>query len=329
LALKSQAAEQMAAAALENQQEFRLVLLRNTRIHWWNLAYLDQALIIISRNQGLLRNFVRIAETKYKTGKGLQQDVLLAQLELSKLLQRELKLQGVRQREVAKLNALLGRSADHAILLPLAKAAVLTDIASDLPTLKKWARGHRPMLRAMDHRVDAADSMLALAEKDYYPDFNLGASYGVRSGVNPANGRSRADFTSIMLSMSLPIYTDSKQDRAVDQRTAEKEAARFRWQDAAYRVDANIDAASSDIHIARDQVMLYEKGILPQARQTTASMLAGYQVNKVDFLNLVRAQLSEFNLDIQYWQQVSAYYQAVARLAAATGQEHVTVQLIP
>ncbi|MDX8414117.1 MAG: TolC family protein [Mariprofundales bacterium] len=323
LNLKSQAAEQMAAAALENRQEFRLVLLRNTRIHWWNLAYLDQALIIIGRNQSLLRNFVRIAETKYKTGKGLQQDVLLAQLELSKLLQRELKLQGVRQREVAKLNALLGRSADHAILLPRAQVATLTDIAGDLPTLKKWARTHRPMLRAMDHRLNAADSMLALAEKEYYPDFNIGAAYGLRSGVNPANGRSRADFTSIMVSMSLPIYTDTKQDRAVDQRTAEKEVARFRWQDAAYRVDANIDAASSDIHIARDQVTLYERGILPQARQTTASMLAGYQVNKVDFLNLVRAQLSEFNLDIQYWQQVSAYHQAVARLAAATGKDHL------
>jgi len=329
LALRSQAAEQMAAAALENQQEFRLVLLRNTRIHWWNLAYLDQALIIIGRNQSLLRNLVRIAEIKYKTGKGLQQDVLLAQLELSKLLQRELKLQGVRQQEVAKLNALLGRSADHVILLPPAKVTTLTDIAKDVLMLKQWARSHRPMLRSMDHRVDAADSMLALAEKDYYPDFNVGAYYGVRSGVNPANRRSRPDFTSIMLSMSLPIYTDTKQDRAVDQRTAEKEMARFRWQDAAYRVDANIDAAASDIHIARDQVTLYEKGILPQARQTTASMLAGYQVNKVDFLNLVQAQLSEFNLDIQYWKQVSAYHQAVARLTAATGKENLTIQPIP
>jgi outer membrane protein TolC len=61
----------MATAALHNSEEFRLVLLRNTRIHWWNLAYLDKALEIIRHNQDLLRNLVRVADTKYKTGKGL------------------------------------------------------------------------------------------------------------------------------------------------------------------------------------------------------------------------------------------------------------------
>ncbi|MFQ5345374.1 MAG: TolC family protein [Mariprofundus sp.] len=321
LALKSEAAEHMAAAALQNQQEFRLVLLRNTRIHWWNLAYLDKALEIIHRNQDLLRNLVKIAETKYKTGKGLQQDVLLAQLELSKLLERELKLQAAREREAATLNSLLGRPAATDITLPRQTANGVTSTQIDTAALKQWAREHRPMLLAMDARVQAAGSMVALAEKDYYPDFNLGAGYGFRHGINPASGKSRPDFTSVMLTMSLPLYSGTKQDRAVDQRSAEKAQARFSRQDAGNRVDADIDAAASDLSIARNQVVLFEKGILPQARQTTASMLAGYQVNKVDFLNLVGAQLSEFNTDIQYWQQVSALHQAEARLAAAAGKE--------
>jgi outer membrane protein TolC len=313
LALKAEAAERMAAAALQNSQEFRLVLLRNTRIHWWNLAYLDKALSIIRRNQNLLRNLVKIAETKYKTGKGLQQDVLLAQLELSKLLERELKLQAAWQRESAKLNAMLGRPADTVITIPRQQVAAVGTAKVDIAELKQWAREHRPMLLAMDARVQAADTMVALAQKDYYPDFNVGASYGFRQGINPANRKSRPDFASIMLTMTVPLYSGSKQDKAVDQRMAEKAHAQFSRQDAANRVDADIDAAASDLSIAHHQVVLFEKGILPQARQTTASMLAGYQVNKVDFLNLVRAQLSEFNTDIQYWQQVSALHQAEAR----------------
>ncbi len=321
LELKAQAAQRMAEAALENRREFRLTLLRNTRVRWWNLAYLDQALSIVRHNQQLLRNLVRIAETRYKTGKGLQQDVLLAQLELSRLLEQELKLQESWRREQAALNALLGRAAATPIRLPDRIPRGVSEAPIHVGKLKKWARTHRPMLLAMERRVEAADALLALAGKAYYPDFNLGASYGVRSGVNPVSKQSRADFASVMLTMSLPIYTDRKQDKAVVQRTAEKERARFSWQDAVYRVDAEIDTAASDLHIARDRVTLFDQGILPQARQTTASMLAGYQVNKVDFLNLVRAQLSEFNLDIQYWQQVAAYYQAAARLAAAAGKE--------
>ncbi len=332
LGLKSEAAEHMAAAALQNRQEFRLALLRNTRIHWWNLAYLDKALDIIRRNQNLLRNLVKIAETKYKTGKGLQQDVLLAQLELSKLLERELKLQAARSRESATLNALLGRTAGSVIVLPEQNAHDLKKLARQgnhhlevthevVASLKQWAREHRPMLLAMDARVQAAGSMVALAEKDYYPDFNIGAGYGFRQGINPASRRTRPDFASIMLTMSVPLYSGTKQDKAVDQRMAEKATAQFSREDAANRVDADIDAAASDLRIAHNQVVLFEKGILPQARQTTASMLAGYQVNKVDFLNLVRAQLSEFNTDIQYWRQVSALHQAEARLTAAAGKE--------
>jgi len=321
LGLKSEAAEHMAAAALQNRQEFRLVLLRNTRIHWWNLAYLDKALDIIRRNQNLLRNLVKIAETKYKTGKGLQQDVLLAQLELSKLLERELKLQAAREREAATLNALLGRSASTGIVMPEQTVAAMEHAAVDAAGLKQWARTHRPMLLAMDSRVQAAGSMVALAEKDYYPDFNIGAAYGFRQGINPASRKTRPDFTTIMVTRTLPLYTGSKQDKAVDQRLAEKARAQFSREDAFNRVDADIDAAASDLSIAYNQVALFEKGILPQARQTTASMLAGYQVNKVDFLNLVRAQLSEFNTDIQYWQQISQLHQAEARLAAAAGKE--------
>jgi len=323
LGLKSDAAQHMAAAALQNQQEFRLVLLRNTRIHWWNLTYLDKALSIIQRNQDLLRNLVKIAETKYKTGKGLQQDVLLAQLELSKLLARELKLEGSRKREVAKLNALLGRAANTPIKPAVEKLETLKKFQFDEKVLKAWARGHRPLLLAVDSKLEAADSMLALAKKDYYPDFNIAAAYGVRRGVNPANQQSRPDFASLMFSMSIPLYSGSKQDKAVDQRMAEKARVQFSRQDLLNQIDAAIDSSASDVRIAYAQVALFEQGILPQARQTTASMLAGYQVNKVDFLNLVRAQLNEFNTDIQYWQQFSILQQAKASLAAAAGKEYI------
>jgi len=323
LGLKEKAARRMAEAATHNQQEYRLLLLRNTRIHWWNLAYLDKALSIIRHNQQLLRKLVRIAVTRYKTGKGLQQDVLLAQLELSKLLERELDMKASRQREAEALSAVLGGVPLSALQLPDIEAPAtageaLQQAVPDTALLKARARQHRPMLLAMLDGVQAADSRLELARKDYYPDFKLGAAYGFRRGSN-ASGQARPDLASVMFSVELPLYAGSKQHRAVDQRTAEKVSAEFSRLDAVNRVDSEIESSASDLSIARDRLQLFEQGILPQARQTTASMLAGYQVNKVDFLNLVRAQLNEFNTDIQYWQQVSAFHQAEARLAAASG----------
>ena len=55
-------------------------------------------------------------------------------------------------------------------------------------------------------------------------------------------------------------------------------------------------------------------------------MLAGYQVSEVDFLNLVRSQITLFNYETQYWRSLSAANQALARLHAAVGEEITSEQ---
>ncbi|MGZ5053150.1 MAG: TolC family protein, partial [Methylobacter sp.] len=72
-----------------------------------------------------------------------------------------------------------------------------------------------------------------------------------------------------------------------------------------------------------DQAVLFETGIVPQARQTVASMLAGYQVNKVDFLNLVRSQITLFEYETQYWKAFTEANQALAQLSSAVGKEEI------
>ena len=68
------------------------------------------------------------------------------------------------------------------------------------------------------------------------------------------------------------------------------------------------------------QFLLFGSGILPQARQTVASMLAGYQVSEVDFLNLVRSQITLFDYELRYWKALSDSRLALAQLEAAVGE---------
>ncbi len=92
-------------------------------------------------------------------------------------------------------------------------------------------------------------------------------------------------------------------------------------QDEWNKVQAEISAALADYHRASEQVQLFRTGIIPQARQSVASMLSGYQVSKVDFLNLVNAQITLYNFETQYWNALSEANQALARLDAAVGEE--------
>ena len=83
LGLKEGAAEFDAMAARYQADEVQLQLVKQVKTYWWQLYYLDRALETADINKSLLKQFITVAKTKYETGAGLQQDVLLSQLAVS------------------------------------------------------------------------------------------------------------------------------------------------------------------------------------------------------------------------------------------------------
>jgi cobalt-zinc-cadmium efflux system outer membrane protein len=323
LNLKEEAAAYDARAAGHSVEEMRLQLIKNVKAKWWQLYYLDRALETVDINRTLLRQFITVAKTKYETGKGLQQDVLLAQLELSKLMDQKIQLRAMRRNQAIQFNILMNRPANELFLLPEEVTKTMPVLAIENVLYQK-AEVIRPRLKQMETKVDAAQSRLDLAKRDYYPDFKLGLSYGDRSGENPLpRGGSRSDFFSLMVGVKIPLYMGRKQSKAVSQKNSELQKNRYALIDEKGMVMAEISSAVTDYDRARQQFSLYGSGIVPQAQQTVASMLAGYQVSEVDFLNLVRSQMTLFNYELQYWKALSDARQALARLEAAVGEESV------
>ncbi len=315
LALRAEIAQQVATAATADVEEKRLQLVRDVKSVWWNLYYLDRALEVIARNQILLGQFVNVAETRYIVGRGLQQDILLAQLELSKLSDSTLSALNWRENEVIRLNVLMDQPITNPIVLP----AVVDESLSRLnqpEVLLKLADVTRATLVGQTELVGAAHSRVELAKKEVLPNFNVGAMYGLRGG-------NRADFGSIKFSANLPLYTGSKLASAVDQRNAEWMQQKYHLQDQRQRVASDVFRAVTDYGRAVERTQLFQQEIIPQARQTVDAMLAGYQVGKVDFLNLVRSQTTLYNYETQYWKALSMANQALARLTAAVGEENL------
>lgn len=319
--LQREAAEHEATAATAAVVERRLSLTGQVREVWWQVFFLDRALEIISQNQALMRDFVDIAQTKYKVGSGLQQDVLLAQLELSRLLGRELRFRGQRESARAELNALLNWPTNRPVTLPGAPPNEMLPKLPDEAGLLERVPVTRPLLAAHRETVEAARDRVDLAKKDYYPNFRLGAAYGFRQAEDRLTGEQLPDFLSLTLSINVPIYSGSRQSKAVEQRTAELSQGRYMLNDALRAVEAAISRNRAQYASASKQVMLFRSAIVPQAQQTVESMLAGYRVNRVDFLNVVNAQLRLYDAQINYWEALSEAKQALARLAAAAGED--------
>lgn len=321
--LRKDAAKHEANAAKHSVDEMRLRLTNNVSMKWWQVFFLDRALDTVDSNQQLLHQFIEVAQKKYEVGNGLQQDVLLAQLELSKLVDQQIQLTGMRRNQTIQLNVLMGKSHHSDTRLPTNISTVMPTIAGE-ERLYTRAQSKRPLLREMDQHIEAAQSRLNLAEKGYYPDFKVGLIYGDRQGDNPPprNG-SRSDFLSLMVGIKIPLYAGQKQSRAIKQRSSELAKNRFALLDTSNNVRGDISSAANDYRQAKELFSLFGTGIVPQAKQTVDSMLAGYQVSQVDFLNLVRSQVTLFNYELQYWRAFTEAKQALARLEAAVGEESI------
>ena len=215
----------------------------------------------------------------------------------------------------------MNRPADWALALP---ANPMNTSLPELPTerqLLQQAETRRALVDVQRDLVDAAQAKLELARKDRFPDFKLGVGYGFRQGYDPLRNTDRSDLLSVTLSINVPIYSGSKQTKAVEQRAYEVSRQTLIMQDTLHGVESAVSQNLAEYLAARDQVLLLDTAIIPLAQQTVSSMLAGYQVNEVDFLNLVNTQITLYNAQINYWESLSEAKQALAKLASAIGVE--------
>ena len=315
LGLKQQVAEYESQTVGHGLEEATLQLIKNVKTRWWQLYYLDRALETVTLSQTLLRQFITVAKTKYETGKGLQQDLLLSQLELSKLLDREIQLHALRRNHSIQLSLLMDRPVDTEIVLSNSISKWLPDLLN-IEELYQKAELNRPRLKQMESKVEAAQSRLDLAQRNRYPDFKLAMNYGERSA-------GRSDFVSVMVGVKIPLYAGSKQSKAISQKSLELVKTRHVSRNETGLIMASISSAITDYQRAKQQFSLFGSGIVPQAQQTVASMLAGYQVSEVDFLNLVRSQITLFNYELRYWKALSDAKAALAHIEAAVGEESI------
>ena len=115
LGAKKAAALSEAEAVSEEISELEGYLVKKVKESYDDIFLIDWSIKITNESLNLLSRFVEIAETRYSVGRGIQQDVLKAQVELSKFEERLIKLQFKRVKSVAKLNTLMNRDSNSPI----------------------------------------------------------------------------------------------------------------------------------------------------------------------------------------------------------------------
>jgi len=317
LALATDMAEYEAAAVKFQQQEVRNQIIQMVKRAYYDLYAIDRARETIEKNKALMKQFVQVTEIKYATGSGLQQDVLRAQVELSKLEDDLIMWEQKRVAGTALLNALLNRDPDSRFEVTSQDLALPKD---PLPLVSlSEVEERRPLLRAWKERMGRAEAAVKLTRRDYWPNFTLGTSYNQRD--NLANGMIMHDFFSVTVSLNIPLYYKRKQGAKVAEKELDRAAVAAEYENARAGVLAEIESLKADLERNRKRVELYQGGILIQAQQSLESALAGYQVGKVDFLTLINNWMMVENYELQYFFALADYRKALAGYELAIGRE--------
>ena len=107
--LMKEMAEKEAEAVFTEIQAKVHQIIKDVKAAYYDLSHVYRATEVIQRNKEILETFAKIAETRYSVGEGIQQDVIKAHVEVSKMVD-ELIMLGQKKRALeAKLNSLLNR----------------------------------------------------------------------------------------------------------------------------------------------------------------------------------------------------------------------------
>jgi len=290
-------------------------IIKDVKTAYYDLSHTYRATEVTQRNKNILENFVKIAETRYAVGEGIQQDVLKAHVEVSRMLDELIMLEQKRRALEAKLKALLNRAPETQVGIP--EEVIFRKFPFTIEELQKMALEMNPTLKGMKKMIESKEKAYALAKREYYPDFNFRFAYGQRD--NGPEMRRRDTLTG-MMEINIPIFYKSKQDRKV----AETKADILNWE-AQYRAMKNeiqfmITDMASMIQRVERQLELYKTGIIPQASLQINSAMSAYRVNKADFMTLLDSQMTLYKYELEYHQALTEFEKNVASLEAAIGK---------
>ena len=311
LGLRGQIAQQDVKVEQWNLEAARRQIRAEVKSTYYELWAVDQALLNTQKNKDLLEKLARIAEEKYKVGKGLQQDVLRAQLEVTRILQTFTLLNQRRQTMVAKLNSLMLRPADSSmgVMTPVEKSPLVYS----LDELIEMGVENSPEIRRQQEVIEQSQYAVNLAQREYLPDFRVGYDYQQRPGLPDMHGFNAG--------INVPIFYKSKQREGVkeaaftlDGAKQSREAIRT---ELLFRVkEQYLQAKASD-----ELLTLYTRGLVPQSALALESSLGAYETGTLDFESLISNFKSVLEYEINYYEELASYQKALVNLEQITGAD--------
>jgi outer membrane protein TolC len=308
--LRGQRVRAEANAAFMDVGDIRLRLIEATQTAYYEYYLAVAQMQLNADNVESVRAFRKDAEQRYEANLVTQQDVLQAEVELALLERRQVELERNRGVAIARINTLLNRSPDFPLPPPPSSLPPIEAIppAEDL---RLTAVASRPDLAAIGARWRAEESSLALAHKDYLPDLEVMGRYD-------AFWQEPSLRAMVGVNANVPIY-HRRLNAAVREAMFRISQLRAEYRQRVDDVNREVQTVYEELRAAAQLVELYEKRIVPVARQSVDSARADYMSDRIDFLTLIQAERQLIVLLQDQEDLTASYHTLLAEMERVVG----------
>lgn len=312
LSLAQEVALAEAEAAQDDYQSTRLELALMASLLFDQYYAVARSLELNAQHRQLVDEIKRAAEAQYETGRGSQQDPIQAEMELGYVERQKIELNARRASIIAQLNGLMHRPPQAPLPPPPEELDLPALEVSGSAELQKEALANRPELSARRAELRAREKGRELAERDYYPDFGVMASYSSMWAMPEHQWM-------LGVSVDLPLQRANRKG-AVEESEARIQQVQALLRGQRSEIRAEVEQARQEVLEAGQVLVLYRERLLPAARAQIEAARASYVTGNGSFQSLIDAERSLRNVELEYQQALAALGQKRARLVRTLGQ---------
>jgi cobalt-zinc-cadmium efflux system outer membrane protein len=295
---------------------------KQVKLAYYNLAYIDRAIEITEEDVSVLERYETQARARYQQGVGLQQAVVKLQAEITRDQNRLEQFKSQRVDLEAALNSLRDFPSDASI----AKASLekRPEVILKFDDLYEIGRKNRPEIQAALLQIERDEKRIELAHRSYWPDFTIGAGFtnvldrsDLAGILNPPdqNGKNIYSFT---VGINIPIRR-KKYDAALEEATQDKIASREGYRNIVNSMETSVRAVGFRIQTLQRQISLLENTLMPQVQQALSSTESAYSTGTLGILDLLDSERVLLDVRLGLAELNSDYMKSLAEMERAIG----------
>jgi cobalt-zinc-cadmium efflux system outer membrane protein len=272
------------------------------------LAYLQQTLGILRQNEAVLDQLIQDATAHYQVGQGMQQDVLQAQVNRTKIV-KEITMHHQQMGEIqAQLKGLLSRDQGSPDIVT--EDLIETPLNRSSDELLAMVKQTNPEIRVDASSIRKQDAQVASAKREGKPDFEVGYLY-------ENTDRKYRDYYMFTFDVRFPrkARVNAEIAEATEKRSESQQTLNAHLQQQLAEVQEGYVKATSDAELLKE----YREGLVPQSDAAYRATLSAYASNREPFIHVLSYFTDLLSLKLEYAQTLADHEAALAHLETLTG----------